>query len=130
MECGTDKPRRTAVKTFPKSDGPNKELSLASRTDSLKIAPILDAACRGLPQHDLVLPDSGWPNQDDIFGLGDELQFSEGADLFAVDTGVAGEGQISSANRSGRSARRMRHFTVPPAVMPTVRARTGRQTPT
>src|ERR1017187_4977969 len=36
---------------------------------------------------------SGFPNQDDIFRLGDELQLRKPANLFAVHARLAGEGK-------------------------------------
>jgi len=35
--------------------------------------------------------DRGGANKDNVLGLGDEVEFGEGADLLAVDRGLAGE---------------------------------------
>jgi len=35
----------------------------------------------------------GWANENDIFCFGEEVQFGEGADLFAADSGLAVEGK-------------------------------------
>src|SRR5256886_8794125 len=37
------------------------------------------------------LADAGWANEDEVLLIGDELQFSESADLFAIDSGLASE---------------------------------------
>jgi hypothetical protein len=38
-------------------------------------------------------PDAGFPDQYDVFCFGDEVQFGEGLDLFAIDSGLASEGE-------------------------------------
>ena len=42
-------------------------------------------------------------DEDEVFGLGQELQFGQGVDLFAADCGLAGEGEAGQRPALGQA---------------------------
>ena len=63
------------------------------------------SALSSRPEARPVLPTAGRADEDDVLGLGDEVQFGEGADLALVDAGLALEGEGLEGPLLGQPAR-------------------------